>query len=162
MAADDELGIAEPQGNDTPGQVRFNEEDERTVKRAEAVINYLAEQYLDVAVQDLSNLEDAVAELKANPDSHVLCLKRIFEISHDMKGQGGSFGYPMITSICTQLCRFVEQLDHSPNKDESTAIDLHIATLKMVIHEGMKDVGGEIAQTLIGGLELVVRKISKQ
>ena len=49
-----------------------------------------------------------------------------------MKGQGGSFGYQLMTSIGDMLCGLVEGRQEAP-PDLIEAIQVHIATMKLVI-----------------------------
>ena len=33
--------------------------------------------------------------------------EQVFQIAHDIKGQGGSFGYDLMTLIANELCRLI-------------------------------------------------------
>ena len=79
--------------------------DAAALARAEQVIADMAGDYLEWAEEDLLNMEDALDKLKAagrkDSKEHI---ERIFQLAHDVKGQGGSFGYDMMTRISDQLC----------------------------------------------------------
>ena len=64
----------------------------------------------------------------------------VFQVSHDIKGQGGSFGYDLMTAIGNELCRFIEKAD-KVGAGEIAAIKLHIDALKMVIAQDLKGTG---------------------
>ncbi len=96
--------------------------------------------------------------MKANGDNSG-ALKEIFQIVHDIKGQGGSFGYQMMTEIGTHLCRFVESLE-SANPEEIGVVELHVDALRLVIADNMKGDGGAAGVSLFKGLEMVVAKVS--
>ena len=81
------------------GKAQPSAEDLQAVHRAEAAIASLATEYVDVVDGDLANLQAAADGLVSEPQNREAHLKRIFAIAHDMKGQGGSFGYPLITTI---------------------------------------------------------------
>ncbi len=139
---DDEVQVVKPPstlkakvGTGGPGAV-----DLETLEKAEAVIASLSDSYLEWVEEDLKKLEAAMAKLKAEQDKGREHLDKIFQISHDIKGQGGSFGYQMMTIIGNQLCRLVEQMDEA-GPSEIKVIDLHIDALKMVIAKRMDRCG---------------------
>ncbi|MEE8393614.1 MAG: phosphorelay protein [Rhodospirillales bacterium] len=140
-------------GTGGPGAV-----DLETLARAEAVIASLSDDYLKWVEEDFKKLDDALAKLIAEKDNRKEHLDRIFQISHDVKGQGGSFGYDMMTIIGNQLCRFVEDMEDADDA-EIEAVTLHIDALKMVIAKRMEGDGGAEGESLFSGLEKVVAKL---
>ena len=87
-------------GTGGPGAVDLS-----TLERAEKVIADLAETYLEWVEQDLVKLHKALQALSSATGDRKAELEAIYQISHDMKGQGGSFGYQLITVVGNQLCR---------------------------------------------------------
>ncbi|MGB0682992.1 MAG: Hpt domain-containing protein [Magnetovibrionaceae bacterium] len=136
--------------------------DVETLKKAEQVIENLSGDYLQWADEDLKRLGAAFLELKAQPDSAEK-LDRVFQISHDMKGQGGSFGYDLITIIGNSLCRFIEGLgDAKPKPEQIDVIAVHMQTMKVVISQRMQGNGGVEGTKVLKGLEMVVTKVTKK
>ncbi len=129
------------------------------LERAEAVIADLADDYLAWAEEDLTKLQAAMASLKAAEGDNSAEVEAIFQIAHDVKGQGGSFGYQLMTEIGDHLCRFLESLE-SANPAEIDVIGLHIDALRLVISEKMKGDCGKAGNSLYKGLEMVVAKVS--
>jgi len=86
-------------------------------------------------------------------------LEKIFEIAHDMKGQGGSFNYPLITIVANDLCRLLESLESAGAK-ETEVIRLHIDTMRVIITNGMESEGGQAGKQLLSGLAKVVAKVN--
>ncbi len=126
--------------------------------RAEEVIAGLSSNYLEWAEEDLKKLDDTIAKLAADKDNGKTHLSRIFQISHDIKGQGGSFGYQMMTILGSQLCHFVEELEDARDNDIK-AIKLHVDAMKMVISRRMEGDGGAEGEVLFSGLDKVVAKL---
>src|SRR5258708_32088669 len=79
--------------------------DQEQLARAEAAVAALAVDYVAWATRDLAAMRDIAASLAAAAD-----VDRLYAISHDVKGQGGSFGYPLVTAIAGSLCRFLKHL----------------------------------------------------
>ncbi len=129
------------------------------LERADAVIADLADDYLTWAEEDLTNLQAALAKLKATEGDNRAEVAAIFQIAHDVKGQGGSFGYQLMTEIGHHLCRFLESLE-TANPAEIGVIGVHIDALRLVIANKMKGDGGAAGEALYKGLELVVAKVS--
>ena len=134
--------------------------DPKTLERAEAVIASLADQYLDWVQEDLRRIEEAYAKLATATGERKAELDGVFQIAHDMKGQGGSFDYHLVTIIGNDMCRFIEKME-SVGQPEISVIRLHIDTMKLVIAAQMKGDGGNEGAKLLKGLELVVAKVMR-
>lgn len=122
--------------------------------RAEAVIANLADDYLDWVREDFVRLEAAYDVLVSGEGDDVANLEALFQIAHDMKGQGGSFGYDLMTSIGDHMCRLLEKVDKA-GPLEIAMIRLHIDAMRVVITKELKDDGGAEGRKLMMGLALV-------
>lgn len=129
------------------------------LERAETVIADLADDYLTWAEEDLTKLQTAMANLKAAKGDNSAEVEAIFHVAHDVKGQGGSFGYQLMTEIGDHLCRFLEPLE-SANPAQIGVIGVHIDALRLVVFENMKGAGGKAGDSLYKGLEMAVAKVS--
>ena len=137
------------------------EADFRALEKAESIIAELADHYLEVVDADLSNIQGATSLLQGEAPNASEHVDRIYHIAHDMKGQGGSFGYPLVTTISKQLCQFIEGLDKAHlAEDQIRAIALHVDALNVVIREKLKEAEGKQAKALLAGLRQVVEKVS--
>lgn len=130
-----------------------------TLERAEQVIANLADNYLEWVESDLVKLQEAFANLTSEPMKQRENLAAVFEICHDIKGQGGSFGYQLMTTIGHQLCQFLEDRE-SAGPEEVEAVRLHVDALKLVIAKRMKGDGGAEGVALLTGLQKVVTKLA--
>jgi len=132
--------------------------DADALKRAEAAIADMADQYLDWVVQDLEKIGAAYEELKRSDQSDIRpLLKSIYQVSHDIKGQGGSFGFDMMTLIGHKLCRQIEHADtNNPKLVES--IGVYIDSLNLVISQRMTGDGGKTGEKMLEGLDQIFSK----
>jgi len=136
--------------------------DAATLERAEAAVANLTDQYLDWVVQDLDRIGKAFEELETADEGSVPeKLEAVFQISHDIKGQGGSFGYDMMTSVGNQLCRLIEYAD-ATNPKLIEAVGVHIETMKLVISQKIKGDGGKVGEQMLSGLEQIFKKTTNQ
>jgi len=132
--------------------------DATTLAKAEQAIAAMSDRYLDWVQDDIAKIDKAYADLAAASEDHQEELDRVFQVSHDMKGQGGSFGYDLVTAIANQLCRMIEKMDGS-GRSELEAIRVHIDAIKLVISQRITGDGGKIGDQIMAGLEKVVQKI---
>jgi len=131
----------------------------QTLAEAEKIIAGMQSNYLEWVEDDLARLQALVAEMDAAaPEGRKAVLDRIFEVAHDVKGQGGSFDYPLMTAIGNQLCRFIERLEGTPTDVQLQVVRLHVDALRLVIAERMSGDGGPAGERLVGALKAAVDK----
>ncbi|NQU57426.1 MAG: Hpt domain-containing protein [Rhodospirillales bacterium] len=133
--------------------------DMAAIERAEAVISGMANDYLNWVEEDLVKIANAQKDLKANRDDSKNRLDKVFQVAHDMKGQGGSFGYDLMTILGNDLCRFIEGKETASDIDVEV-IDLYINTMQIVISKRMSGDGGAAGNQVLTGLAAVVAKIT--
>ena len=158
--SDDKLEVINPPnslkqkvGTGGPGAV-----DLEALERAEEVIIGMTDSYINWVAEDLRKMDEAYAKLVAATGDRKEEIDGVFQVSHDIKGQGGSFGYDLMTALGNELCRLIEKIDKAgPNEIE--AIKLHIDSMKLVIGEDMKGTGGNSGEKMLAGLQQVCDKI---
>ena len=112
------------------------------MERAEEVIAGMTGSYLEWVVEDLKKIDAAYAKLAAATGDRKEEMNGVFQVSHDIKGQGGSFGYDLMTAIGNELCRLIEKADKI-GAGEVEATKLHFDAMKLVIGEDLKGNGGK-------------------
>lgn len=125
--------------------------------KAEEVIANLADDYMDWVREDFDRLEGAYNQLKAGEGDGKANLDAVFQIAHDMKGQGGSFGYDLMTAIGDHLCRLIEKFEKVGPR-ELDMIRVHIDAMRVVITKELKGDGGDEGRQLLLGLTLMGEK----
>jgi hypothetical protein len=134
--------------------------DDAALVRAEQVITDLSDSYVDWAREDLNKIQASFDELKSSNGGKEP-LNTVFQISHDIKGQGGSFDYELMTIVGDMLCRYVDGLAGDATTRSIEVIELHINALQAIISQQLKGNGGAVGEQLLSGLELVVKKRTK-
>ena len=135
--------------------------DLETLERAEAVIANLQGDYLTWIVEDLAKFSELVTKIKSLPvDERGDTAKEIFEVAHDVKGQGGSFGFPLITTVANLLCRFIEANELFSDA-AIEVIGLHVDAMRLVIGENIQGPGGTKGEKLVSGLVAISDKVGK-
>lgn len=83
--------------------------------------------------------------------------EKINEIAHELRGQGGTFGYPLITSVGKML---YEITGFSCSLDEMAIriVKAHIDTMRVVFKDQVTGDGGELGRELIKTLIQIIRQ----
>ena len=83
--------------------------DEAALKRAESTFKKASDQYPKLVESSVAALANACAQALAQPpDERGGEFKKINALAHDLKGQGGTFGYPLITTFADSLFQFTD------------------------------------------------------
>lgn len=134
--------------------------DLETLERAEKVIASMADSYLEWVQEDLTRLDNCYKAMQEAEPPRKKAADGLFQVAHDIKGQGGCFGYDLMTVIGNELCRLLERQD-SFGSAEMQAIKVHIDAMKLVIQNSMTGDGGPNGQALVAGIRQVGDKLNK-
>jgi len=136
--------------------------DAAMLERAEALIANLQGDFVVWVQEDLRKLQQHFdAAMSQSGDERVHSMKEVFGVLHNMKGQGGSFGFPLITTISNMLCRFMETRATFEQGEMETVL-VCINAIRLVVAERLSGDGGTKGEKLIKGLELVIQKFSQK
>lgn len=127
--------------DDAPGDF------ESMIARAEAAVEALRETYREQLVEDVATLGRIWSRIETEGASKST-LDELHSIAHNIKGQGGSFGYDLVTDIGASFCDYLRGgLRTAPN--ELSIISMHIRMLKNVAENNITGDGGETGARLI-------------
>jgi len=131
-----------------------------TVKRAQDAVAELSADYQNWALADLAKAEQALAEARGDPATAQPALQRLYGVAHDMKGQGGSFGFPLVTHVAQSLCRLLVSPGGSSRHVELPAeeatfglIEVHLKALRLILEKSVRGEGGDVGQKLVAKLQ---------
>ena len=77
----------------------------------------------------------------------------VFRATHDMKGQGATFGYDLITTVGNHLCRYVERQTNFDDV-QMIAIEAHIRFLHQIVDEKITGNGGKKGSEILKQVEV--------
>lgn len=134
--------------------------DKEAIKEAEIAVQVLGHKmYAKWADDDLGRMRTSFEELKQTSLNDPDGVKKMLRICWDMKGLGGAFGYPLVTTITHYLSNYLEHCLNDPNTPVSAAVVTpHIDALYVVLSQKISGDGGAIGRELVAGLEKVVLK----
>lgn len=135
--------------------------DERNLKalieNADSALSNMRDEYTGWIERDLEKLKDAFNAAKAEPGDAERHMKSLYAVAHEMKGQGKTFEYDLVTEIAGSLCSFLDQ-GAATGQQELEVIELHVNALNLVVSGRIMGDGGEIGRKLTTGLAATVAK----
>ena len=129
------------------------------IQAAEAEFNKMAEDYPDWVQSLIDELSENYRRCVDTPETRHENVATIHDIAHDMKGQGGTFGYDLISIVGESLFDFTES--HKDGKIEDNHVELvraHIDAMKAVFAGRITGDGGAVGTELLNSLEKAKEK----
>lgn len=142
-----------PQSNQPDTQSPLPQTTTAQLEQANAAIAALAKEYPIWAARDIVKMNQALQDARtvSGAERDRLIRKELFKIAHNAKGQGATFGYPLITQIGEHLCRYIERIPEFQN-DEILIIRDHVNAMDTILKEKLTGDGGETGQELLNQL----------
>jgi two-component system chemotaxis response regulator CheY len=129
------------------------------VKIGEQVIADEGERYREVRRRDLQDLIAMTKQLKEATAPSPLLIRAIHDKSHDLKGMGQTFGYPLLTEAGDSMCKLLANLP--PDRGDAPvivqAVETHTMVMNLIVDQNIRD-AGKVGMELIEGLRMLVEK----
>ena len=122
---------------------------------ADRAIKAEAVHYKTHVKEDLTALAKVFRQGETDTDRRLLMPKELFGIVHNMKGQGKSFGYDLISRIGASMCDYLRQ-DPAPDDAFLKVARAHIDALAIIIDNDVKGDGGDVGDKLVDRLASLV------
>ena len=130
------------------------------IAAAEGMLEKMAEDYPDWVSALLLTLQEKHSRCVDTPEDRKELFAEINSISHDMKGQGGTFGYPLMTHFADSLFSITDgRGNYTDNQIE--LVKSHIDAMRAVIKARLKGDGGPIGKELMATLDKALEKYTK-
>jgi len=122
-----------------------------TFERAQAIIDQLAVEYRERARNDLASLYAEMELAQTEESSRQEHLQKIRAVLHDMRGQGGTFGLPLVTQIAKSLGTYLKSDSAAENPCYEIA-EAHFEAIRQVLVDNVSDQNSERGQQIIEDL----------
>jgi len=133
--------------------------DAERIAKVDRVLETLSEQYPQLARGDIEALTVSarrLAEAPADPGAR----KELYRLSHGLKGNAATLGYPLVTAVAASLCKLIEQ-EETPSPLALRAIAMHADALRSIVAERLSGDGGAIGRQLLSDLARLVETLAK-
>jgi hypothetical protein len=111
-----------------------------------------ADSFLDHARAELSTLRDLFHGAAEAPEQSEGALRRAYVIAHDLKGQGTSYGFSLMTEVAGLLCA-VLRARRAGDGEWRRVAEKHVEALELVIGHGILADGGTLGRRLVDRLK---------
>ncbi len=115
-------------------------------------------QYQGWAVDDLEKLWQAFIETSQKGRADPVRLQELYDMTHEARGQGGSFGFPLISVVGDSLCKYLDGL-HRLKARDLDVIKVHILAMKAIFRQELKGQQGGLTKELHQLLGLFRQKV---
>ena len=135
--------------------------DTEALAKAQAEFAKMAEDYPDWVGSYITSLQKEFEGVKPKPvESRHPNFTRFNQLAHELKGQGGTFGYPLISIFGKSLFEFTGN-NAGMTDNHLEIIKAHIDAMQAVISGRVGGDGGEVGAELVKTLEQAIEKYSK-
>lgn len=124
--------------------------DPKDLEAAEQSIRRLSSIFPNRIRADLLKMRAEVEKLA--PGTPARQSDALYGLAHDLRGDGGSFGYDLITRIANGICQVIELATLLQDRDLDI-LRVHVNALFLVVGKGLHGSGGPDGQTILGELD---------
>jgi len=121
-------------------------------RAAAAAIDEQAIDFIGRVRSDIEEVRCALDIASGNDGRREAAIDRVFALVHNMKGQGTTFGYPLVSQIGALVCSMLQR--GQPVDDARLrVVKAHIDALDLVIEHNLVGTGGPLGTKLVDRLE---------
>lgn len=128
------------------------------LERAQAAVDRLKEVYVaEWGPTALAEMYETLARVRRSGADRPSCFDAFFRLAHDMKGQGGTFGFPLLTHIGEVLCGLTAER-HDAGEGEMAVLFAHLDAARHIIAVRLEGDGGAEGDRLVRDLQAMARR----
>jgi hypothetical protein len=122
---------------------------EELSRKASDVLSDLAEQYPDWTLDELIAMTDFLNQASRTDGNQRFSLIRndFFGKAHDIKGQGTTFGYPLMTEVGSFVCEYLRHKESFTDQDILLMQDM-VKLMRNILDNRLTGDGGEAGQSI--------------
>jgi len=128
------------------------------VEKAERALDQLSVAFDSWLIEEVDALTKARDEVHTHGLSEVT-RKELHRAAHDLKGQGETYGYPLITHVCSTLCKLFETAI-DPDLIPIDIIDHHVDAVRNIMKMKVKTTDHPKSLAVVNKLYDVVMEFS--
>jgi hypothetical protein len=132
---------------------------EEALARADKTLEAMSgsfEKWLDADIAKLQAARIQAAEAGWTD----VAIDAIWCAAHDLKGMGGTYGYPLVTQLAASLCRLTEtEAGKSAARANPALVDAHVDGLRAAVRDRIASDAHPVGRALVLMLEAKVREL---
>ncbi|WP_197312908.1 Hpt domain-containing protein [Methylobrevis albus] len=126
------------------------------VARAEAALQKMSGHFRGWMDEELTTIDEAWKRLRAAGIADDTARAGLFRAAHDIKGQAATLGFPLVGVLAGSLCALLDE-PADPGAVPAVLIEQHVAGLKAMVREDVRNEDDPVATQLVGELSRVTR-----
>lgn len=131
------------------------------LEEAESTLQRQALDFADWAKNYLTKLSKVTEAAMLNPNNRRNHFQEMNMVAHELRGQGGTFGYPLITVFAKSL--YEATLPGCPEDDNAlSVVKAHTDAMRAVIRDRVSGDGGEIGRELLKSLKYAIDRAGQR
>jgi hypothetical protein len=127
------------------------------LQKADQAVRNLGGEFEEIFIQNVADLAASMSAIKAGGAGQPAALREMRKTLHDLRGQAGTFGYPLVSHVGDSACKFID-LSPSVTANEIEVLNMHVDALKAISAAKIKGDGGDVGKELMNGLRKVIVK----
>lgn len=124
----------------------------------EKAIDDSKDEFSKDVLEKLREMRDLVKKAETDELQRLFIMGNITELAFDVKGMGGTFGFPLLTHLAKSLHDFLNKVG-VPSPEQFDVVRIHIDALYLVLAQGIKGAGGKAEKQLVENLERAISKV---
>lgn len=129
------------------------------IRHAENVIDSMVDEFSDTVSREILNVMELAMELESDSARATDVLTNIRRVAHDLRGQGATYGYDLITEVAECLFRYTERLSNAAELNPEV-LRAHADAMRAVVKNDVKGDGGAIGIDLVASLDALVARMT--
>lgn len=138
-------------------KVKHGVDPKEMIAKADEAVERLGDEFEKLFANNVRQLNSAITEVKRGGEYQKAGVSVLRRVLHDLRGQAGTFGYPLVSQVGDSACKFID-LSEELSETEIDVIVMHIDALKAINQAKITGDGGAIGQELMSGLRKVIQK----
>ncbi len=128
------------------------------VRKAQEAVAALAENFTEWMRADLDAALASLAKAKDSQPDNASHLADIHSVCHNIKGQGGSFGYGLITHVGESLCDYIHDTG-SASERKLKVVEAHLTAMNFILDRDIQGDGGQVGKQLQAKLQSLIETV---
>lgn len=127
------------------------------LQEAEAELERTALEFAHWALEYLAKLSTLCTEALVRPTRRGAQFEEINLLALELRGQGGTFGYPLIT----EFAKMLYDATGAGRREDDAAIEIvkaHVDAMRAVLREGISGDGGAVGRELQASLKMAIER----
>lgn len=116
------------------------------------------------AEADCEQISQLIETLAQSPHTGDETCENLYRIFHDMQGQAGVFGYPLLATLGSKFCRFWRgvKVKEAATPEDINVAQAHLLALRFILEKRLEGCGGAAGQTIMEKLDAIVAETAPQ